>query len=73
MTLKPHTIKFDDVPCRESPCEWPECVCPRKPHLHSTEAVTYAFTKATEVLAEAGYPEVARILASFQPTRTLRD
>lgn len=69
MTLKPHTMKFDDVTCRMTSCEWPECSCPRRPHLHSPEAVAYAFRKANEVLVEIGHNDVARILASFEPIR----
>lgn len=57
------TTTFDEVDCKHAAdCGWPECDCPRKPKVHSGEAVNYAFNKARELLSAAGFVETAAIL-----------
>lgn len=61
------TTKFDEVSCKQlANCGWPECECPRNVK-HSTEAVTYAFNKARELLVAAGFEETAGILHDCRP------
>lgn len=64
----PVQTTFDEVGCKHSAdCGWPECDCPRKPKVHSDEAVNYAFNKARELLVAAGFVETAAILGDCRP------